>query len=153
MSDQLKKSRRNSLMIAFGALAILFIGILIFSSTGKENGQVMRGYTAAPVAFDNISYELVGSESVGDKHTFEFKVTNTSNDPTNPKGVFAIINGEKRFGSNDVTYSTDRLNPGMEGTVLVTFDMNRADLTTGTPKFVIDRGLVFKDIQEIELKN
>ena len=153
MNDQLKKSRRNSLLIAFGALAILFLGILIFSSTGGESGQVMKGYTAAPVAFENISYELVGSKSVGDKHTFDLKVSNTSNNPINPKGIFAIINGEKRFGADDVTYSTDKLNPGMDGTIQVTFVMNREDLTSGTPKFVIDRGLVFKDIKEIELKN
>lgn len=136
------------MLSCFIIVASIFL-INLFTPSEKASDV---GFTSEPVSFENISFELIGSNYVGDKHTFHLKVKNIGSNPVNPRSNFTITNGEKRFSSDDESYSASELNPGIEGTIDVTFIMKLEDLTSGEPKFLIDRGIVFKDIKEIKLK-
>lgn len=136
--------------IVLGILAV--IGILAFYNP-NNTAKADKGFTAAPVTFDDISFELVGSEYNESEslHTFYFNVKNVGNNPVRLSSVFAIINGDKRFSAADTKYSDSELNPDMDGTIDVTFEMPNEALAEGSPKIVIDRGLIFKDRVEIAL--
>lgn len=138
------------LKIGITAVITVFIAcfIAIYVST---DASVNHGYKSEPITHDGVSFELIGSEYQGTLHTFHFEVKNVSNAPVRLASSFAIINGDSRFSSADVSYSTSELNPNMFGTIDITFEMNPEDLTQGSPVIEIDRGLIFKDAVEIAL--
>lgn len=142
----MSKKLKVGLIALVGAFAILTVAFSL--SLAKDNDP---GYTAAPVTHDGISFELVGSESIGDTHTFHFDVKNVDDHAVRLSSIFAIKNEGKRYRAEDVAYSDSELNPNMDGTISVTFKMNGEDLAQGNPKLTIDRGLILNDIIEIEL--
>lgn len=144
------KKRNGLIMIGcFVIVAALFL-FNLNSDTEIANSE---GFTSEPVTFEGISYQLTGSSSVEDTHTFYLNAKNLGNKAVNPKAIFYIMNEDKKFSVEEKKFSSTKLNPGIDGTIELTFIMKKDDLINGKPKLVIDRGIIVKDIQEIELTN
>lgn len=151
---KLDKRQRNKLFLY---LALITVALYLFSqsfnndSAEGETKKIEQGFTSNLVEYDNITFKVVGSTRKFDEYTFHIQAKNIGNNPTDMKGIFAITNGDKRFSNNNVDYSESEINPGMSGTIDVTFKMNDVDINSGEPVLVVDRGLILKDIREMKL--
>jgi len=145
-----RKSRKTTLGIAIGFVVFVLVVVwALFSDTTPAQQQM--GYNAEPVVVDGISYELTGSDTSGTKHTFYLTLKNTGDNPKDTSTTFNIVNGDKRFSPDDRKYSASKLNPGIDGTVAITFTMPTEDLSKGTPKLEIKRGIFVTEKKEIAL--
>lgn len=151
---KLDKQKRNKLFLY---LALIMVALYLFSqsfnndSAEGETKKVEQGFTSNLVEYDNITFEVVGSTRKFDEYTLHIEAKNIGNNPVNMKSIFAITNGDKRFSNNNVYYSESEVNPGMSGTVDLTFKMNDVDINSGEPILVVDRGLILKDLREMKL--
>lgn len=150
------KNKKKFNLIIFGAILFVSLTTLFFISNGDGSTEEAKAdtdvnFTSDPITHDGLSYELISTENKGTLHTFRFKVKNLSNEPTALLTQFTILNGAKSFASSDREYSSDKINPNMEGTIDVTFEMNLEDLLTGEPMIEINRGLIFKDAVSVKL--
>lgn len=142
-------------IIIVGLFVLISIPIVYsVSFTTKEVVAAKKGFTTESFVHDGLSFQLSNSEHEETTHTFYFNVKNFSNEPKRIWiSSFEIVNGKKRFKPSTETFSQGKLNPGIEGTVTVTFDMNMEDLTTGEPKVQIRRGVIFTEYIILELLN
>lgn len=150
------RNKKQLNWLIFCAIVLVSSSTIFFINNNGGNSEEAKadneiGFTSEPITHDGLSYELIGSENEGTLHTFHFNVKNLSNEPIPLLNQFTIINGEKTFSSSDREYSSNKLNPNMEGSIDVTFEMNIEGLLTGEPMVEINRGFVFKNAVAVKI--
>lgn len=143
--------KKHGLLASLIVVAVVFI-VFVSYSFDDADAEKTKGFTQEPIQFEDFTFELLGSTSEGDHHTFNFKIVNTSDSAISvSKTFFKIKNGDKKFSSDERSVESRELNPGMSTLGNVTFIMQEKDLYEGKPKMNVEYGYVFEEVQQFEL--
>ena len=148
-----KSWRKKGLLLALIGSIVIAVFLLLKPGSSSVEAEKNVGFTSDVMQFEDMEIKLTSSSHEDSEQVFHFSIENIHNAAISIQNMsFKIKNEGNVYSSWSLDIEENRLNPGMSTTATVTFKMKDSYLMEGEPQMVIQRGIFFPTIMQLELQ-